>query len=117
MANPPPAPLQERLLRTVQTLQFAWFCGHLSMIFCTLRYALYWVTFKGNHPWAAVSYRVAFFSTLATYCIVVYKGYRARVRQGKPTGAISLLTDENVQYLRKFTPRLQAVKLTGQSWP
>jgi transmembrane protein 33 len=101
MANPPPVPLQERLLRTVQTLQFAWFCGHLSMIFFTLRYSLYWLTLKSNTKWALVSYRVAFFSTLATYCIVVYKGYRARQRQGKPASALALMTDENVQYLRK----------------
>jgi transmembrane protein 33 len=102
MANPPPASsLQERLLRLVQTLQFGWFCGHLSMIFFTLRYTLYWLTLKGASKWAVMSYRVAFFSALATYCIVVYKGYRARVRMGKPTGAMSLITDENVQYRRK----------------
>jgi len=58
MANPPPAPLQDRLLRAVQTLQFGWFCGHLSMIFFTLRYVLYWVTLNGGSKWAVMSYRV-----------------------------------------------------------
>ncbi|KAF2668537.1 hypothetical protein BT63DRAFT_425848 [Microthyrium microscopicum] len=98
MANPTPAPLQERALRLVQSLQFAWFCGHVSMLFFTLRYGLYYITMKTGYTWARYSYRIAFVSALVTYGIVVYKGYRARVRQGKPTSAIALASDENVQY-------------------
>lgn len=102
MANPAPASLQQRLLRLVQTLQFGWFVGHVSMLFFTLRYALYYITFKTSYTFAIFSYRTAFVSALVTYGIVVYKGFRARVRQGKPTTPLALIGDENVQYLRKF---------------
>jgi hypothetical protein len=103
MAGPAPQPgtLQDRLLRLVQTLQFAWFVGHVSMIFNTLRYGLFYLTMKSGARWGRFSYRLAFISALLTYGIVVYKGYRARVRQNKPTGVLALAQDENVQYLCK----------------
>jgi hypothetical protein len=104
MANPPPAPLQERVLRLLQTLQFGWFIGHVSMLFFTFRYGLYYLTLKTHYQWARLSYRVAFWSAVVTYGIVVYKGYRARVRQGKPTHPAALIADENVQYLGKSLP-------------
>jgi hypothetical protein len=50
---------------------------------------------------ARFSYRLAFLSAGVTYGIVVYKGFRARQKQGKATGAVALLGDENVQYLCK----------------
>jgi len=100
MANPTTQPsLQERALRLVQTLQFGWFVGHVSMLFFTFRYGLYYITFKTGRRWASFSYHTAFASALVTYGIVVYKGYRARVRQGKPTSPAALIQDENVQYL------------------
>lgn len=86
-------------MRLAQTLQFAWFVGHVSLLFSTLRYGLSYITFHYYSRWARFSYRTAFVAAAVTYGIVVYKGYRARVRQGKPTGALALLTDENVQYL------------------
>jgi len=98
MANAVPT-LQELLLRLVQTLQFGWFVGHVSMLFFTFRYVLYYVTFKSSNKWAGFSYRTAFVSALVTYGIVVYKGYRARVRAGRPTNFMALIADENVQYL------------------
>ncbi|KAI9689650.1 MAG: hypothetical protein M1820_010120 [Bogoriella megaspora] len=53
--------------------------------------------------WAQFSYRTAFVAAAATYGIVVFKAYRARMKQGKTqggaAGAIQLATDENVQYL------------------
>jgi len=97
MANPVPT-LQERVLNLVKTLQFGWFVGHVSMLFFTFRYGLYYITFKSNLKWAMFSYRVAFVSALVTYGIVVYKGYRARVRAGRPTSPMALIADENVQY-------------------
>ncbi|KAF2089504.1 hypothetical protein K490DRAFT_36830 [Saccharata proteae CBS 121410] len=101
MAPPPPAtmPLTERLMHLVQTLQFAWFIGHTVLLFCTARYGLSYITFNYYSRMAKFSYRTAFVSAAVTYGIVVYKAYRARTRQGKPNGAINLLTDENVQYL------------------
>ncbi|KAK6391688.1 hypothetical protein LTR65_004182 [Meristemomyces frigidus] len=104
MAPPPPAsgnePLQARLLRLAQTLQFAWFVGHVTLLLCTIRYGLSYVTFNFNSRWAQISYRTAFIAAAATYGIVVFKGYRARQKSGKGQGSpVQLLTDENVQYL------------------
>jgi len=117
MAGPPPQnlPLQERLLRLAKTLQFAWFVGHVTLLLCTLRYGLSYVTFHSNSRWARFSYRTAFVAAAVTYGIVVYKGYRARMRQGKQTGALAILTDENVQYLGtpRFTKASGCFKLTS----
>jgi hypothetical protein len=101
MAGPPPQnlPLQERLLRLAQTLQFAWFVGHVSLLLCAVRFGISYITFHSSSRWAKISYRTAFVAAAVTYGIVVYKGYRARMRQGKPTGVLALLTDENIQYL------------------
>ncbi|KAF2683908.1 hypothetical protein K458DRAFT_303838 [Lentithecium fluviatile CBS 122367] len=101
MAPPPPAtlPLGQRLAALAQTLQFAWFAGHVSLLFATLRYSLSYITFNTASRWASFSYRLAFLSACVTYGIVVYKAYRARMRSGKQGGVLALATDENVQYL------------------
>ncbi|KAJ4289024.1 Transmembrane nucleoporin [Kalmusia sp. IMI 367209] len=101
MAPPPPAslPLGQRLAALAQTLQFAWFAGHVTLLLATFRYSLSYITFNSASRWASVSYRTAFLSACVTYGIVVYKAYRARVRQGKQGSILSLATDENVQYL------------------
>jgi hypothetical protein len=111
MAGPPPSnlSLQERILKLAQTLQFAWFVGHVSLLLCTIRYGLSYVAFNWYSRWARFSYRLAFISAAVTYGIVVYKGYRARMRQGKSTGALALLADENVQYLSMHFPRSRNV--------
>jgi len=103
MPPPPPAslPLKDRLLHLAQSLQFGWFVGHLTLLFCTLRYGLSYITFNYYSKWAQFSYRTAFIAAAATYGIVVYKAYRARARAGsrQQGGALALATDENVQYL------------------
>lgn len=103
MAPPPSAslPLQQRLLQLAQTLQFAWFFGHLTLLFCILRYGLSYITFNYNSLWARISYRTAFVSAAVTYGIVVYKAFRARSRaSGKPAQSpLAIASDENVQYL------------------
>lgn len=103
MAPPPSAslPLQQRLLQLAQTLQFAWFVGHLTLLFCISRYGLSYVTFNFYSRWARFSYRTAFVSAAVTYGIVVYKAFRARSRPGAkaPSSPLSLAADENVQYL------------------
>lgn len=101
MAPPPPAtlPMQQRLMLLVQTLQFAWFCGHVTLLFCTFRYTLSYISFNYYSGWAQFSYRTAFISAAVTYGIVVYKAYRGRVRAGKATSPMSMASDENVQYL------------------
>lgn len=103
MAGPPPSnlPIQERLLHLAQTLQFAWFVGHVALLLSALRYGLSYIFFNYYTKTARFSYRLAFVSAALAYGIVVYKGYRARTKQGKSTGALALLGDENVQYLRE----------------
>lgn len=101
MPPPPPAslPLGQRLAALAQTLQFAWFAGHVTLLLTTFRYSLSYITFNYYSKWAAFSYRVAFLSACVTYGIVVYKAYRARLRANKQGGVLSLAADENVQYL------------------
>jgi len=103
MAPPPPAtmPLTQRVLALVQTLQFGWFVGHVSLLLCAMRYGLSWISFNTSSAMAMFTYRMAFISAAATYGIVVYKAYRARMRTGKmqQQGIMALAGDENVQYL------------------
>lgn len=96
-------PLQERLLQLAQTLQFAWFVGHVTLLLCTIRYSLSYITFNYYSTWARYSYRTAFVAAAATYGIVVFKSFRARARSGKAQGgALAIVGDENVQYLGKL---------------
>ncbi|KAL4782654.1 hypothetical protein BJX76DRAFT_332133 [Aspergillus varians] len=103
MAPPPPSnlPLVERLKSLAQTLQFAWFVGHVTLLGSVFRYLLSYVTFNYYSGAAQVSYRLAFVSAAVTYGIVVYKGHIARGRlQGSlPSVLLKLAGDENVQYL------------------
>lgn len=93
-------PLVERIKSLATTLQFAWFLGHLTLLLCVLRYGLSYLSFNYYSRWAQASYRLGFISAAATYGIVVYKAYRARLRSGaKQQGALMLASDENVQYL------------------
>ncbi len=50
---------------------------------------------------AGLSYRTAFIAAAATYGIVVYKAYRARMRSGtrQAGGPMVIAKDENAQYL------------------
>ena len=59
---------------------------------------------------AQFCYHTTFFAAALTYGIVVYKTQKARAKTGtQPTSFLSLLSDENVQYLRKFAPDLGGV--------
>lgn len=102
MAPPPAAslPLQQRVLQLAQTLQFAWFVGHVTLLLCAVRYSLSYITFNYASKWAKFSYRTAFIAAAATYGIVVFKSFRARARSGKAqSNAVAIIGDENVQYL------------------
>ncbi|KAI0399698.1 hypothetical protein F4802DRAFT_588467 [Xylaria palmicola] len=103
MAPPPSAnlPLGERILALVQTLQFAWFSGHLVLILCIIRYTFSYITFNYYSGWARFTYRLSFLSAALTYGIVVYKTWRARQKVGarNPGGIVGILSDENIQYL------------------
>ncbi|EEY15199.1 conserved hypothetical protein [Verticillium alfalfae VaMs.102] len=103
MAPPPSAdlPLQQRLLQLAQTLQFGWFAGHAVLILCTIRYGFSWIRLNYYSGMAQFSYRTAFVAAAVTYGIVVYKTWRARARSGAKNlqNPITILSDENVQYL------------------
>lgn len=96
-----PASLTDRFLALAQTLQFAWFFGHVTLLLSTFRYSLSYITFNYYSGWAVFSYRITFVAAAATYGIVVYKAYRARLRAGKggQQGVLAMAADENVQYL------------------
>lgn len=86
------------------SLQFAWFCGHVTLLLCTFRYAISYILFNTASRWAQFSYRTAFIAAAATYGIVVFKGFRARQKSGKAQSSpLALAADENVQYLGKTT--------------
>jgi transmembrane protein 33 len=92
---------------------YSWFGGHLTLLLCVFRYGLSYITFNYYSRWAQITYRLAFVSAAATYGIVVYKAYRARLRAGaKQQGALMLASDENVQYLRTG---LQSFHILSQS--
>lgn len=94
--------LQERIIALAQTLQFAWFVGHVTLLLATFRYTLSYIFLKYYSRWAQFSYRTAFVAAAVTYGIVVFKGYRARAKSGKqPASPLALVADENVQYLGK----------------
>lgn len=105
MAPPPPATLalSDRLIALVQTLQFGWFMGHLTLLLSTIYYTIAVVRFNATSAVAQFGYRLAFLSAAVTYGIVVFKAYRAKMQRGQGGNpqqqVLSLLGDENVQYL------------------
>lgn len=102
MAPLPPAdlPLSQRLTRLAQTLQFAWFAGHATLILCIFRYSFSWIRMNYYSGMAQFCYRLTFLAAAATYGIVVYKTFRARQKTGaRQPGPLGVLSDENIQYL------------------
>ncbi|CDS02767.1 hypothetical protein LRAMOSA00171 [Lichtheimia ramosa] len=93
MAQPSTLPLQQRVLQLVQTLQFAWFVGHLFTLLGTSLHLLSVVTFQS----ASKPYSLAYLGALVSYGVVIYKTH------GMPklnaAYAQRLVMDENVQYL------------------
>ncbi|KAK6535045.1 hypothetical protein TWF281_006343 [Arthrobotrys megalospora] len=100
-----PQPLAQRFLALAQTLQFGWFVGHFLLLLSTLRYTVSFIKFNTATTAAQLSYRLGFLSCAVTYGIVVYKAYRARIKQAgsnRPAlqqHLIAMTGDENVQYL------------------
>jgi transmembrane protein 33 len=71
------------------------------LILCLVRYSFSWLRMHSYTATAKFSYRTAFIAAALTYGIVVYKTIRARARAKQaPASMITLITDENVQYLR-----------------
>ncbi|CDS13822.1 hypothetical protein LRAMOSA05996 [Lichtheimia ramosa] len=87
------APLQERLLGLVQTLQFAWFTGHFLTLLGTAFHLLSVVTFR---TWV-VPYRFAYVGALLSYGVVVSKTHKSIKLNA--VYLQRLVMDENVQYM------------------
>ncbi len=107
---PPHQPIETSLLNIDR---FGWFVGHVTLLLCSLRYGLSYITFNFYSRWARFSYRTAFVAAAATYGIVVYKAFRARQRGAsrQQGGPLALAGDENVQYLGSYcTTTCQAPK-------
>ena len=93
-----------RLKSRTDIHRFGWFVGHVTLLLCSLRYGLSYITFNFYSRWARFSYRTAFVAAAATYGIVVYKAFRARQRGAsrQQGGPLALAGDENVQYLGSY---------------
>jgi len=78
---------------------------HLTLLLSTIYYTIAVVRFNAGSAVAQFSYRLAFLSAAITYGIVVFKAYRAKTQRGQAGNpqqqVLSLLGDENVQYLGK----------------
>ncbi|GAA5804498.1 hypothetical protein EDC94DRAFT_624434 [Helicostylum pulchrum] len=85
--------LSTRVMSLVQTLQFAWFTGHVLTLLGTLTYLLTVALFRSN----TLLYKTAYFGALLSYGVVIYKSH------GRPQPnaeyARKLVMDENAQYL------------------
>jgi hypothetical protein len=79
----------------------------VTLLFCTLRYGLSYITLNYYSNWAKFTYRTAFIAAAATYGIVVYKAYFARIRAGR-VKPLEVAGDENFQYLGEFISITQA---------
>lgn len=79
----------------------------MTLLATTARYSFAIAKFSSSYTSAVIAYRLAFISAAATYGIVVYKAYRARVRAGQfpsgQQGIFKVLGDENVQYLCEYS--------------
>ena len=91
-------PIQQRLLILAKQSQFIWFLGHVLLLLSSTRYLISVVTFSASQH--SFSYRLAFFGSLITYGIVLFKTYS----DPRTRGAINLQlaakiwADENMQY-------------------
>ncbi|KAL1972743.1 hypothetical protein VTN31DRAFT_7157 [Thermomyces dupontii] len=103
MAPPPAAhlPLSERLKALAQTLQFAWFVGHVVLLLSVFRYSLSYMFFNYYSRPAMIAYRLGFLMAAFTYGIVVHRQHFVYGKlSGTPLQIVAkLLSDENVRYL------------------
>lgn len=90
--------LQERLVTLCKHPQFVWFLGHVLLLLCSLRYAVSFIMFSASSH--RLAYRSAFFGSLITYGIVLFKTY-SNPRTRGPINiqlAAKIWADENMQY-------------------
>ncbi|OBA15281.1 uncharacterized protein OGAPODRAFT_17016 [Ogataea polymorpha] len=82
-----------------RTPQFYWFLSHLASLTCLILHTVA-ATFRGPHSPAALKYyNYSISSTIVTYLIVVRQTYRARPVSLIFSQPLTLLKDDNVQYL------------------
>ncbi|KAJ3034062.1 hypothetical protein HK097_004636 [Rhizophlyctis rosea] len=86
-------PLTQRLSKLVLSAQFVWFLGH----FTTVVQALIYVFVTRSSPSGASSFAKAFYGTLLSYGIILYKAHGTP--QISRAYAQRVLMDENTQYL------------------
>lgn len=79
----------EKLIETVQTVQFAWFVGHLFTLLGTFYFILtYFGIFRS---WYKVWYNLAVFGIIESFGILIYQHFRK-------VGTKNLINDDNVHY-------------------
>lgn len=89
---------------TPRHLQLLTLSRHVVLLLSVFRYIFSFLIFNYYSSWARFTYRLAFVSAAVTYGIVVYKGHFARGVQGSvPAIVTKLISDENVQYLGKYS--------------
>ncbi|CAH6722262.1 pore membrane protein of 33 kDa [[Candida] jaroonii] len=79
----------EKLIETVQTVQFAWFIGHLFTLLGTFYFILtYFGIFSS---WYKIWYNLAVFGIIESFGILIYQHFRK-------VGTKNLINDDNVHY-------------------
>ncbi|SCV04066.1 LAMI_0H13146g1_1 [Lachancea mirantina] len=98
-----------KLSDLVKTSQFAWFAGHVVVLFCSLLYAM--TAFRrGNSGLHNVLYRMAYVGVIESFGIILYQQHLGR-GNGTKAPLQSLLREDNVLYvilavMWLLTPRL-----------
>ncbi|KAI8924016.1 hypothetical protein BC831DRAFT_467988 [Entophlyctis helioformis] len=87
----PTAPLAARLQQVLFKLQFLWFVGHLTTVIQSLLFIVY-----GFYRPEGKNYYKAYYGTLLSYGIILYKSYG--VPQFNMNYVQRIVRDENTQY-------------------
>ncbi|KAI9098834.1 hypothetical protein DFS34DRAFT_580149 [Phlyctochytrium arcticum] len=86
-------PLTARVSKLVLTAQFLWFLGHLATVTATVLYLFF---ARGSPSAAAKIYARAYYGTLLSYGIIMYKAHG--IPQINTSYLQAVLRDENTQY-------------------
>ncbi|GMF07806.1 unnamed protein product [[Candida] boidinii] len=87
--------LKEKLLILANTMQFAWFIGHvLTLVFGFV----YFLTYRStNSKLNYSSYKLMYLSIIESFGIILYQSYKSKnLKIDKP---LELLKNDNVQYI------------------
>lgn len=87
--------LKEKLLILANTMQFAWFIGHvLTLLFGSI----YFLTYRStNSKLNYSSYKLMYLSIIESFGIILYQSYKSKnLKIDKP---LELLKNDNIQYI------------------